>query len=204
MRTISRRHRFFGFTYLWVLFIVALMGGALSVAGEFESIAARREKERTLLAIGHQFRAAIGRYYESQLVAGKREYPASLEDLLKDKRFPEVRRYLRKIYVDPMTGKAEWGMVRIAGRVVGVHSNADVEPLKQGSFQPDDAGFSNKKKISEWVFMYPADAVLQKDASGQLVLPGSTQAGIPPPVQIDGKPVPKIGEPIVGGNGRAL
>jgi hypothetical protein len=184
-----------GFTYLWMLLLVALMGLGLTVAAEVDSIAAQRDKERELLAIGRQFRVAIGCYYETQLVAGKREYPASLEDLLNDKRFPGVKRHLRKVFIDPMTGKAEWGLKRLAGRIVGVYSLSQVTPIKQSGFNPEDMGLNNKKAMSDWVFTYPPDLFMQLDAKGPL--PTSVDGNpVPPPVQIDGKPVPTIGEPL--------
>ncbi len=168
-RTDIGRARCGGFSYLWLLFLVALMGVGLSVAVEIDSVAAQRERERELLAVGRQFRFAIGRYYETQLTGGQREYPASLEDLLRDNRAPGVRRYLRKIFVDPMTGKAEWGFVRAGGRIVGVHSLSEREPIKQDGFEPEDMGFRGKKHVKEWVFTYPPELIVQGD--GEIVLP---------------------------------
>jgi hypothetical protein len=196
MRAISLRRHGQGFSYLWVLLTVALLGLGLTVAAEVDAVAAQRDRERELLAIGRQFRTAIGRYYETQLVAGKREYPAALEDLLSDKRFPGTRRHLRKIFIDPMTGKAEWGTLRVGNRIVGVYSKSAVVPIKQAGFLPEDASLNGKKKISEWVFSYPPNLQIQVDASGQAVLP-TTMNQVPPPVQIDGKAVPNIGTPLM-------
>lgn len=150
-----------GFSYLWVLMMVAFMGLGLTVATEIASTATQRDKEKELIAIGRQFQIAIGRYYESQQSVGRQEYPNSLEDLLKDNRAPGIKRHLRKIFVDPMTGKAEWGLLRIAGRVVGVHSLSKKTPIKQNGFEPGEMNLQHKQKYSEWVFTYPADLVLQ-------------------------------------------
>ncbi len=146
-----------GFTYFWLLFVVAVMGIALSIAVEVDSLNAQREKEKVLLATGRQFRTAIGRYTDAAAVAGRYEYPASLEDMLQDKRVPGIRRHLRKIFVDPMTGSNEWGLVRLNGRIVGVHSLSQNVPLKQGLFEPDEARFEGKQKYSEWIFTYPPE-----------------------------------------------
>jgi hypothetical protein len=162
-----------GFTYLWVLFLVVLMGVGLTVAAEIDSVAAQRERERELLVIGRQFRAAIGRYYETQLTGGRREYPASLEDLLRDNRSSGVQRYLRKIFVDPMTGKSEWGLVQVGGRIVGVHSLSEREPIKQEGFAPEEMSFRGKKHVKEWVFTYPPELMAQGD--GKIVLPPATE-----------------------------
>lgn len=144
-----------GFSYLWVLLLVALMGVGLTVAAEVHSVASQRDKERELLAIGRQFSTAIGRYYES---GSNREYPLSLDDLLRDERVPGVRRHLRKIFVDPMTGKAEWGIVRFDGRIIGVHSLSKKKPIKQDGFEAAQADLQKKAAYTEWVFSYTPPA----------------------------------------------
>lgn len=140
---------------MWVLLLVALMGVGLTVAAEVHSVAVQRDKERELISIGRQFSAAIGRYYES---GTKREFPMSLDDLLRDQRVPGVRRHLRKIFVDPMTGKAEWGLVRFDGRIIGVHSLSRKKPIKQDGFEPANADLAKKQAYTDWVFSYVSPA----------------------------------------------
>jgi len=152
-----------GFTFLWVLLLVALLGVGLTVVAQMESMTSQRQKERELLSIGRQYREAIGRYYESQFPGRGHEYPRSLDDLLKDGRMPGVKRHLRKIFTDPATGKAEWGLVLVAGRVAGIHSLSDAKPIKQAGFEAEDMSFADKKTLSQWVFTYPADLLLRPD-----------------------------------------
>lgn len=149
-----------GFSYLWTLFLIAFMSIGLVIASEVYSTGVRRDKERELIFIGREFRNAIGRYYESGSANGQRQYPAALEDLLKDPRFPNTRRYLRRIYTDPMTGKGEWGIVWVKGRIAGIYSLSTQKPIKQDNFEALEAGFRGKEKYSEWTFTYPADLVL--------------------------------------------
>src|SRR5262249_9242669 len=104
MRSGSRAR---GFTYLAMLAAVAVIGIGLAAAGEVWSQARQREREQELLFAGNQFRQAIA-LYERRTPGGARRYPEKLADLLLDKRYPVVQRYLRRIYADPMTGKAEW------------------------------------------------------------------------------------------------
>ncbi|SET12533.1 hypothetical protein SAMN05216326_11289 [Nitrosomonas marina] len=99
-----------GFVYLWALFAVTAAGIVLAATGQVWQIKMKREKELELLFIGDQYRKAIMSYYNSQ-VAGVREYPESLEELLEDKRGPATVRHLRKIYIDPMTMEDKWGVV---------------------------------------------------------------------------------------------
>lgn len=148
-----------GFSYLWVLMLVAFMGLSLVLAVDIDSTATQRDKEKELLAIGRQFRSAIMAYHEVQLMAGRPDYPATLEDLLQDRRFPGIRRHLRKVFVDPMTGRAEWGLVKWEGRIVGVHSLSDKVPIKQTGFEAEELNLAGRQKYSEWIFAYPADVL---------------------------------------------
>ncbi len=161
-----------GFSYLWVLMIVAMIGLGLSVAIDVQQTAQQRDKEQELLAIGRQFRVAIERYQNLQ-VTGRREYPMSLNDLLLDARVTGGRRHLRRIFIDPMTGKAEWGLVRVAGRIAGVYSLSEKTPIKQAMFEPEDAAFAAQEKYSDWVFTYPADLVQRGAASSTSPMPGN-------------------------------
>lgn len=145
-----------GFTYLAVLFAIVVMGVVLAGAGQVWSTAAKRERERELLFIGNQFRQAIGRYYESS--PGAKQYPAKLEELLEDRRFPKPQRYLRKMYVDPMTGRAEWGLVKAGDRITGVYSLSEDTPLKSGNFSKLDNEFAQRSRYADWRFIYRADA----------------------------------------------
>lgn len=164
------------------------MGVGLTIAVEVDSVAAQRDRERELIAIGRQFRTAIGRYYETQLAGGRREYPASLDDLLRDNRTPGMRRYLRKVFVDPMTAKAEWGFIRANGRIVGVHSLSTQVPIKQEGFEPEDMALRGKKQINEWLFTYPADVIVQSD--GKVILP--TMPASPNSLPGGSNPIPAV------------
>jgi type II secretory pathway pseudopilin PulG len=146
-----RRER--GFGYIGLLILVAMMGVALAAAGQIWHTAQQREKEQELLFAGGQFRRAIAQFYAN--TPGKaRRYPLHLEELLQDPRHPDTRRYLRKIYRDPMTGTTEWGLVSGPnGEIFGVYSLSEEAPLKQASFRLAEKAFEGKTKYSEWVFM---------------------------------------------------
>jgi len=140
-----------GFTYLTVLFIVAILMGGLALVGEVWETLAKREKEADLLFVGNQYRKAIQRY----VLSGKAQYPRTLDDLLKDPRQPSTQRYLRKLYPDPMTGKAEWGFVKGPdGGIGGVYSLSEDRPLKVAGFRPRDASLEGAQKYSDWKFTY--------------------------------------------------
>ncbi len=77
----------------------------------------RREKERILRRELWEMRDAIDQYKEAasrgafQIKLGSEGYPPDLETLVDgvDVGGKKVR-FLRKIPIDPMTGKAEWGL----------------------------------------------------------------------------------------------
>jgi type II secretory pathway pseudopilin PulG len=142
-----------GFTYIGVLVLVAIMGAGLAAAGQVWHTVRQQEKERELLVIGHEFRLALDRYARHTPRNGSRA-PVRLEELLQDPRTPGIQRYLRKIYVDPITGRPEWGLVSAAnGEIHGVYSLSGEEPLKKANFSPADRQFEGKTKYSDWVFM---------------------------------------------------
>ncbi|MDO9165322.1 MAG: type II secretion system protein [Rhodoferax sp.] len=143
-----------GFGYLLVLFALAAIGLLLAGAGQVWHTSSQREKEAELLFIGNQFRQAIASYY-LQAPTAARQYPVKLEDLLEDNRFPMVRRHLRQLYRDPMTGSAEWGLVKAGDRIVGVHSLSSATPLKT-AFAGRDAAFSGVARYDQWVFSQDA------------------------------------------------
>ena len=164
-----------GFTYLTVLFMVAILAGGLALVGEVWHTSAVREKEAELLFIGHQYRKAIERYY---LCGPQRQYPRSLEDLLKDPRTAGTVRYLRKPYPDPVTGEPFVLLKAPDGGILGVHSPSEAQPLKTGGFKVRDAAFEGKTQYAEWQFVHavtaqPGPASAPKPAAAQELPKGS-------------------------------
>jgi len=150
-----------GFTYLWLLIAIAIMGIALAAIGEVASTEAKREREAELLFAGNQIAGAIVAYRASS--PGTPQYPQKLEDLLADNRYPNVRRYLRRVYPDPMTGRPDWVLVRgPGGGIVGVHSQATARPLKTANFPPEYESFAGATSYTEWRFIPAADGAPTK------------------------------------------
>jgi len=144
-----------GYTYIGLLFLIVLMGTMLAAAGTLWRVQAQREREADLLFTGRQFAAAIARYYERTPVGQPARFPAHLEDLLEDRRWPTTTRHLRRIFVDPMTGKAEWGTVLAPdGRIVGVYSLSPSAPIKRTDFGWPYEDFSSSATYQDWRFVY--------------------------------------------------
>lgn len=150
------RHRAQGFTYIGLLFVVALIGVALALAGETWSVRVKREREAELLFAGDQLRRALDSYRAA--TPGRAQFPQSLDELLEDKRFPTIRRHLRRIYIDPMTGRPEWGLVKAGERIIGVHSLSTDAPLKRSNFSARDTNFAGAKEYRDWRFVVEQSA----------------------------------------------
>lgn len=146
----SRRSSQRGFTYIGLLFAIAIIGITLSTVGVVWSTQLRRDKEAELLFVGNQFRLAIGRYVRS---GG--QYPLELTDLVEDKRTPVPRRFLRRIYPDPMTHSLDWDLVTAPqGGIMGVASRSQDKPIKVAGFSSGNAGFEMAECYCDWKFIY--------------------------------------------------
>ncbi|MBI5752944.1 MAG: type II secretion system protein [Hydrogenophilales bacterium] len=147
-----------GFTYLALLFMVAIMGAVLGATAVVWRTMNQRDKEQELLFIGHEYRRAIGLYYERTPGAAK-QFPKKLEDLLEDKRQTTLTRYLRKRYNDPFSAGKEWGLAPgPGGTIMGVYSLSDKAPIKTGNFDEDDKDFADAASFQDWKFVYQAQA----------------------------------------------
>lgn len=84
-----------------------------------------------------------------------------------------LKRHLRKVYMDPMTGKSNWGLVVQGDRILGVHSQSLDQPLKSANFDAADASFAAGNSYADWLFVYaPLDG---QSAPATPVAPGAQQ-----------------------------
>jgi type II secretory pathway pseudopilin PulG len=151
-----------GFTYIGLLIAVVILGIGLSAVGTVWRTQAQREREQELLFIGGEFRTAIAHY----VAAGAHQYPQEISDLLEDKRWPEPRHHLRKLYVDPMTGAQDWTIIRtdMLG-ITGIASSSNAEPLKKKGFGSDEEAFADATCYCDWKFTYVARLNLRRRAT---------------------------------------
>jgi hypothetical protein len=175
------------------MIFVALLGIGLAFVGQVWHTEARREKEKELLFVGDQFRAAIYAYYSNNTGAGDR-YPKTFDEMLLDRHQPTVRRYLRRVYVDPLTGTAEWGLIKTAaGGIMGVYSLAPGQPLKQAGFTESNFGFSGASSYTGWQFIYAAPegtSYLPTPVSGNPAEPVAAAPPAPPVIPVIAPPKP--------------
>jgi len=132
------------------MILVAIMGAGLAAYGQLASHAAQREKEAELLFRGNQYRQAIESYYRKE-----RKYPKALAELVEDRRFPTPARHLRRLYADPVSGAADWGLMEApGGGIMGVYSNSEAQPVKSGGFRLADRTFQDAARYADWQFFY--------------------------------------------------
>jgi type II secretory pathway pseudopilin PulG len=168
-----------GFTYIGLLIFLAILGVASALTVTVGSLLQRRANEAELLFIGAQYAAAFRSFYEATPV-GQRQFPARIQDLLRDPRYPGIKRHLRKIYVDPISGSEEWGLVAApGGGFVGIYSLSKRAPIKIAGFGAQFALLAGKKSYSEWVFGFvPPGGVVPV---GKVTQPGAGQEAAAPP-----------------------
>jgi type II secretory pathway pseudopilin PulG len=163
MRSNACRHRHSrGFTYLGLIILVAIIGLVCATSLKMGALLQRHATEQELLDIGAEFSDALASY-AGATPPGQPKAPPSLRDLLKDPRFPNPRRHLRKLYVDPITGKAEWGLMYAGGNggnggnggIIGVYSMSDGQPIKISNFARRFEQFEGKTHLSDWKFTMP-------------------------------------------------
>jgi len=194
---VARREE--GFTYVGLIVLVTIIGLVGAATLKADALLRRAAAEEELLEIGAAFSAALTSYAEAT-PRGQLPQPPSLEELLKDPRFPGIRRHLRKVFVDPVTGKAEWGIVWLnkgsglngAGGtgVLAVYSLSQAKPLKQGGFDTRFQGLDNKEHLADWKFAATGQGLMHGQ-SPLLAQPGQPgQPGQPPLFGQSGQPAP--------------
>ncbi|MBP6057618.1 MAG: type II secretion system protein [Nitrosomonas sp.] len=164
-----------GFVYLWALFAVVLAGIVMAGTGQMWQTKSQREKEAELMFIGEEFRKAIMSYHNS----GTKQYPDSLEDLLKDERSPNIKRHIRKIYLDPLTNSTEWGLVEEPPPNTNTNTNPAANTTKPATATPSTTNATASNSVAGNASATPnnnqtATNTNQTSASGNSTTPGNT------------------------------
>ena len=112
----------------FALLIVFLLSASIAISLYLElprvAFESERNREEMLIERGEEYARAVELFYRKN-----RRYPAKIEDL---ESFNE-RRYLRKRYKDPLTGKDEWRIIHMgAGGLSDSLVEKPVQGLKTG------------------------------------------------------------------------
>jgi type II secretory pathway pseudopilin PulG len=125
-----------GFALLTVLLMAAVI--AISLYLELPRVAfeAQRQKEQLLIERGEQYKRAIQVFFTTT-----KRYPARIEDL----ESWNGRRFLRRRYIDPMTGKDEWRLVHMQNGVL-----TDSVDTKQKLAEDQQPSGNSGQYVSDW------------------------------------------------------
>lgn len=196
-----------GFTYMGLLMIVAIAGIGMAGVGIVWHQESQREREKQLLFIGAEYRKAIGSYYENS-PSGNKQYPQTLQELLLDKRFPNIKRHIRQLYADPFAkddsakDDKKWNLVLEQGQIKGVYSTAESKPIKTFGFTSADESFSEAKTYSDWRFIFVPGSLASGVPAAPIVNPPGTQPSnettnsLPPNINAPNVIESNTGEPI--------
>jgi general secretion pathway protein G len=106
-----------GFTLIELIVATAIVVILTGMAIPLARVTVKREQERELRADLWTLRDAIDRYKDAadrgafQIKVGSEGYPPDLDTLVDGVDVAGKKlKFLRRIPIDPMTGKAEWGM----------------------------------------------------------------------------------------------
>ncbi len=166
----------------FILLVIFMMAGAIALMlyAQLPRVAfeSEREKEQILIDRGEQFIRAIQLYQLDN--AG--QWPQSLDDLEKKGN----KRYLRRRYVDPFTGKNEWRLIHTNGAQL-TDSLVTKPPAADGS-SGSNSSASNQQpqepQVNAAVAARPSD----------MTLPG-TQSFSAPSLQLPGAPTNTLNVP---------
>ena len=156
-----------GFTYLWLLFVLATGTAGLAGLGQRASVAVQRDREAELIFRGHEIARALSAY-RAATPGTIKMLPASLQDLVDDRRGPRPLRHLRRVYLDPFTGKTDWVLITVDdGRISGIRSRAPAVAMRVTDLPPAAPG--QQHLVSDRVFIYSEAA----EPSGSASAPSS-------------------------------
>jgi type II secretory pathway pseudopilin PulG len=114
------------------MFSIVVMGVALTAVGKQWKVVVQRDHEEELLFRGNRIKTAIQLYaadYEVMKATRANRYPLSLEQLTQ-----KPKRYLPKVYKDPITGK-DFELIKVGAEIRGVKSRSKETPLDQVRFK---------------------------------------------------------------------
>lgn len=144
-----------GFTLVWVLAALVVFSLGLAAIGPVWSEKIRRDREDDLLRVGRLYAEAIASYRASSPGTLK-QWPMSLDDLVLDTRYAGTKRYLRRLYADPLQPEAPWGLIKApGGGLMGVYSTSAERPIRQRELRLGTLALPLAERYDQWKFTAP-------------------------------------------------
>jgi type II secretory pathway pseudopilin PulG len=142
-----------GYTYIGLLILVAVTATLSAGVLRTGAVVQRHVAEEALLEAGSELANALYSYARAT-PQGQNPRPQRMEDLLHDPRFTKITvRHLRRVPLDPMTGKERWGelLSESAPGIDAFYSLSDLQ-TQRTTFKPKFADFADKRYYREWQF----------------------------------------------------
>lgn len=156
------KHQSIGFAYVLLLAAIAVMSAIAAHSLQIGTQITRRNAEQALQAVGAEFEQALYSYanatpiHNSPSSNSGAKGPRTFDELLKDNRFVGVKRHLRQLHADPLTGLNEWGVITDkAGFILGIYSLAQGKPIQQTGFANSHTNFEDATSYERWIFGLP-------------------------------------------------
>jgi type II secretory pathway pseudopilin PulG len=184
-----------GLAYLALLIGIAIIGVVAAGTIQLGALYQRRMAEKELLYIGDQFQRALLSYADNTPL-GLPTQPRTLQELVRDPRYPNPMRHLRRVYADPLTGKADWVLVLSPNgqTIVGIHSASHEHPIQLRKFAERFRGFEDKRSYTQWVFIARPPQLAPGARPPNAVAGGLPVPGMPlPPGGVDSNGMPLNG-----------
>jgi type II secretory pathway pseudopilin PulG len=125
MKSRSKRDKQKGYLLLAVMLLITVMLIFLSIEAPRVTQQIKRDKEEELVHRGKEYAIAIRKFFHKT-----GNYPTSLEQLEDTNHV----RYLRKKYIDPMTGESNWKLIHVGEAQIPMPKNNN--PGLPGSGNP--------------------------------------------------------------------
>lgn len=156
-----------GFALLLVFAMAAIIAITMYVALPRIAFESERDKEQLLISRGEQYSRAIQLY-----VRKTKRFPGKIEDLENTNGI----RFLRKQYVDPMTGKSEWRIIHAGPGGTLIDSLVHKQTQKKDGPVADNF-ITELNPTNNSQTDAPTNPALRKRPSDQAGAPGSPTAG---------------------------
>ena len=128
-----------GYVLLAAIFFMALLVLSLAIAAPSVAKSIQRDRDLETYHRGMQYRRAVQLYYRKY-----HAYPPSIDALVKTQ---EIR-FLRKKYIDPLTGKADWKAIQFGQNKVPIAMGFFGQPLAGGATSIAGTGPSGGNGLS--------------------------------------------------------
>lgn len=139
-----------GYSYLYFMVLTIFLSIFLSNSILIYSTFVKGERDRELIRISDSYCNALKSYFANS-PNGIYQYPEKIDFLLRDPRYKNITRYLRKLEVDPISRKNFILIKNDFNQIIDIKVNSDIDiynlKLIEYKFKND-----NLKKYNEIIF----------------------------------------------------